>query len=58
MFDHYIKTDNINCSILLKSKELIKKRVGKPKAEKSSNEVYINELEDYKPLKDKKYYSD
>jgi len=38
---------------LLKIKDLIRKREREPKAEKSSNEVYIYEVVDYKRLKNK-----
>jgi hypothetical protein len=53
-FDHQIETDGVSCSILLKRKGLVGKRVKTPKAKKGSNEKYIDELEDYEHLKTKK----
>ena len=53
-FDHHIETDSVSCSILLKRKALIGKRVKTPKAKKGSDEKYIDELKDNEPLKGKR----
>jgi transposase len=53
-FDHQIETDGVSCSILLKKKALVGKRVKTPKAKKGSGEKYIDELEDYEHLKTKR----
>ena len=47
-FDHQIETDGVSCSILLK------RIVNAPKAKKESNEVYIDKLESYTALKNKR----
>ena len=53
-FDHQIVTDGVSCSILLKRKDLIGKRVRTPKPKKGGGEAYIDELKDYTMLKDKR----
>jgi len=53
-FDHQIETDGVSCSILLKRKDMVGKRVKEPKPKKGSNETYIDEVEDYTPLTGKR----
>jgi len=49
-FDHQIETDGVSCSILLKRRDMIGKRVKEPKAKKGNGEKYIDELDDYEAL--------
>ena len=53
-FDHQIETDGVSCTILLKRKDLVGKRMKAPKKKKGSDEKYIDELEDYESLKNKR----
>lgn len=53
-FDHQIETDGVSCSILLKRRDMIGKRTKEPKAKKGSNETYIDEVEDYTSLTDRR----
>ena len=52
-FDHQIETDGVSCSILLKRRDLVGKRVKAPKAKKGNSEIYIDELDDCTALKSK-----
>ena len=52
-FDHQIETDSVSCSILLKRRDKVGERVREPKAEKGSSDSYIDQIEDYTPLKNK-----
>ena len=52
-FDHQIETDGVSCSILLKRRDKVGERVREPKAEKGSSDIYIDEVKDYAPLKNK-----
>ncbi len=51
-FHHMIETDGIGCSILLLRNDLIGKRVNMKK--NVSNEIYIDELKNYKDLQNQK----
>ena len=53
-FDHQIETDGVSCSILLKRRDMVGKRVKEPKPKKGSSELYIDEVEDYATIKDKR----
>ena len=50
-FHHHIVTDGVSCCIPLKRKVEVGERVGEPKAEQGSSDIYIDELQDYAPLK-------
>lgn len=52
-FHHMIETDGISCSILLIRNDLIDK-FSKPKNTSSSKELYIDELDDYSHIQNKK----
>jgi hypothetical protein len=52
-FDHQIMTDGVSCSILLKRKDLLNKRVHAFKS-KDSEEPYIDELKEYSSLTNKR----
>jgi hypothetical protein len=52
-FHHMIETDGVSCSILLIRDDLIDK-FSKPKNTSISKEQYIDELNDYTPLQNKK----
>jgi hypothetical protein len=52
-FHHMIETDGVSCSILLIRDDLIDK-FSKPKNTSISKELYIDELNDYTPLQNKK----
>lgn len=52
-FDHQIMTDGVSCSILLKRKDLINKRVHESKS-KGNEEPYIDELKEHSSLTDKR----
>ena len=47
------QTDGVSCSILLKRRDKVGERVREPKAEKGSSDIYIDEVKDYAPLKDR-----
>ena len=51
-FHHMIETDGVSCSIIFKRKDL--KSSYKPKSDKPNSELYIDEVEDYTLLKEKK----
>ena len=51
-FHHMIETDGVSCSIILKRKDL--KSSYKPKTDKPSSELYIDEVKDYTVIKEKK----
>ena len=51
-FHHMIETDGVSCSIVLIRNDLIGKRI--PSSKNKNNEKYIDELDDYKPLQNKK----
>lgn len=44
----------MSCSILLKQRDAVKKRIKGPQPKKGNDEAYIDNVEDYKPLKDKR----
>jgi hypothetical protein len=52
-FHHMISTDGVGVSILLLRKDLVGKKIPRMKL-KSTKELYIDELDDYKDLQDKK----
>lgn len=52
-FHHMIETDGVSCSIVLIRSDLIGKRIPNEKIE-TNKEQYIDELDDYKKLKNKK----
>jgi len=52
-FHHMIETDGVSCSILLLRNDMIGKRIPNMKI-KTNKEQYIDELEDYTNLKNKK----
>ena len=59
-FDHQIETDGVSCSILLKRRDMVGKRAKEPKPKKGSgerserSERYIDEVDDYTPIRDKR----
>jgi len=53
-YDHEIWTASVSCSILLKQRDAVKKRIKGPQPKKGNDEAYIDNVEDYKPLKDKR----
>jgi hypothetical protein len=50
-FDHQIETDGVSCSILLKRRDT---RAKEPKHTEGGSERYIDEVDDYTPLRDKR----
>jgi transposase len=56
-FDHQIETDGVSCSILLKRGDVVGKRTKEPKApthKEGGSERYIDEVNDYAPLTNKR----
>jgi hypothetical protein len=55
-FDHQIETDGVSCSILLKRRDVVGKRAKEPKTKtkKGGGETYVDEVDDYAPLRDKR----
>jgi len=53
-FDHQIVTDGVSCSIVLKRRDVVGKRVKEPKAKEGGRERYIDEVEDRAPLQNKR----
>eukprot|EP00894_Picocystis_sp_ML_P003676 jgi/Pico_ML_1/54193/g4604.t1 len=43
-FDHQIETDGVSCSILVKRKDMVGKRIKEPKPKKGNSEIYIDEV--------------
>ena len=53
-FDHQIETDGVSCSILLKREDVVGKRTKAPKTKEGCGEIYIDEVNDYAPLTNKR----
>jgi len=53
-FHHMIETDGVSCSLLLLRKDLVGKKLPMMSKKCLSNETYIDELDDYSTLQNKK----
>lgn len=51
-FHHMIETDGVSCTVLLLRSDMVGKRIKSPKL--PGKEEYIDDIKDFKPLKDKK----